>query len=285
MAALERALGESDIEQCMRLVAEAGWNQTANDWKTIFQIGEARGLFNADALIASAAIVRHDPVGWICMVLVAPSEQRRGHATRLLNWAGERLKELGLIAGLDATPAGRNVYLPLGYHDIYPITRLQAATPLRSAGTPPALAARSIGVGDVGSVLGSILALDRRAFGADRGELLASLIRRRPDIATAAFEGDECVGFVLAREGLRATQLGPVVARDEDIAIALLDGALRTIEGAVFIDAPDRHLKLRAWLEAHGFTAQRPFMRMLRGCDRPFDDSSLIFALTGPEFA
>ncbi len=285
MAASERALGESDVDQCMHLVAGAGWNQTANDWKTIFQIGEARGLFNGDALIASAAIVRHDPIGWICMVLVAPSEQRRGHATRLLNWAGERLKELGLIAGLDATPAGRTVYLPLGYHDIYPITRLQAATPLRPAGAPPALAARSIGVDDVDSVLGSILALDRRAFGADRGELLASLIRRRPDIATAAFDGDECVGFVLAREGLRATQLGPVVARDEDIAIALLDGALRKIEGAAFIDAPDRHQKLRAWLEAHGFTAQRPFMRMLRGSDRPFDDSSLIFALTGPEFA
>ncbi len=281
MAASERALGESDIEQCMQLVAGAGWNQTANDWKTVFQIGEARGLFDGDALIASAAIVRHGPVGWICMVLVAPSEQRRGHATRLLNWAGERLKELGLIAGLDATPAGRNVYLPLGYHDIYPITRLQASPPLRPAGALPVLAVRSIGIDDVGS----ILALDRRAFGADRGELLASLIRRRPDIATAAFDGDACAGFALAREGLRATQLGPVVARDEDIAIALLDGALRKVEGAVFIDAPDRHLKLRAWLEAHGFTAQRPFMRMLRGSDRPFDDSSLIFALTGPEFA
>lgn len=277
----ERRLASSDIDACMRLVAEAGWNQTENDWKTIFKIGEGRGLFDDGMLVASAAIVRYGPIGWVCMVLVTQSHQRRGLATRLLNWAGDRLEELGLTAGLDATPAGRHVYLRLGYEDIYPITRMQADEPTRPSAADASSSLRPIGKAEIELVT----TLDRRAFGADRRPLLESLAGRRPDIAMAAFEGVECLGFVLGREGRRATQIGPLVARGEAIAEDLLRGALARTHGPVFIDIPDRHQPLRACLEEHGFSPQRAFTRMLRGRADPFDDDAVIFALTGPEFA
>lgn len=281
MAILERPLADADLDACLRLVAEAGWNQTANDWQTIFEIGETRGLFDNGTLIASAAIVLHGPVGWVCMVLVTPGAQRRGHATHLLNWAGDRLDELGLTPGLDATPAGRHVYLNLGYVDIYPITRMQCDLPGSRQDSASAPAIRALTQDD----LPALLALDQTAFGLDRGALLASLIRRRPDLAAGMFDGDTCLGFALAREGRRATQIGPVVARDETRAVALLHHVLDMSEGAVFIDVPDLHATLRTALEGRGFTVQRPFTRMLRGKTQAFDDPTLVFALTGPEFA
>lgn len=281
MTILERPLAEADINDCLRLVAEAGWNQTANDWQTIFEIGETCGLFDDGTLIATAAIVLHGPVGWVCMVLVTPSAQRRGHATRLLNWAGKRLDELGLTPGLDATPAGRQVYVQLGYNDIYPITRMQCDAPLPHAAENTDVSIRPLTADD----LDAMLALDKDAFGLDRAALLTSLIRRRPDLACGVFDGDTCLGFALAREGRRATQVGPVVARDERLAIALVNHVLDTSDGSVFIDVPDLHTDLRAILEARGFTAQRPFTRMLRGKTEAFDDNRLVFALTGPEFA
>lgn len=277
----ERPLQARDIEGCLRLVAEAGWNQTENDWLTILEIGEARGLFRQGQLIASAAIVRHGPIGWICMVLVQTTEQRQGLATHLLRWAVQRLDEIGLTPGLDATPAGREVYLKLGFEDIYGVTRLQCGTPRPTERRLSGPAPRSIGPAD----LEAISQFDRRAFGADRGALLASLIQRRPDLALATFEGDECTGFALAREGRKATQIGPVVARDEATALDLLQTVLNKFDGPVFLDLLDRHVEARRWLEDHGFTAQRPFTRMLRGQGKPFDDSRLVFALTGPEFA
>ncbi|MEP9398583.1 GNAT family N-acetyltransferase [Mesorhizobium sp. KR2-14] len=281
MTILERPLAEADTDACLRLVAEAGWNQTANDWKTIFEIGETCGLFQDGTLIATAAIVLHGPVGWVCMVLVTPSAQRRGHATHLLKWAGNRLDELGLTAGLDATPAGRQVYLHLGYTDIYPITRMQCDGPLPRATTNSSPAIRAVMADD----LDALLALDHDAFGIDRSALVASLIRRRPDLASGIFDGDTCLGFVLAREGRRATQVGPLVARDEALAVELLHHVLDRSEGPVFIDLPDGHVALRAALEARNFTAQRTFTRMLRGKTQAFDDTRLVFALTGPEFA
>jgi GNAT superfamily N-acetyltransferase len=277
----ERPLDAQDIEGCLRLVAEAGWNQTENDWLTIFEIGEARGLFRQDQLIATAAIVRHGPIGWICMVLVKTTEQRQGLATHLLNWAVQRLEEIGLTAGLDATPAGREVYLKLSFEDVYGVTRLQCEKPqaiqLKFSGPAP----RSIGQAH----LAAISQFDRRAFGAERGALLASLIERRPDLALATFEGAECTGFTLAREGRKATQIGPVVARDNATALDLLQKVLTKVDGPVFLDLLDRHVEARRWLEDHGFSEQRPFTRMLRGRREPFDDSGLVFALTGPEFA
>lgn len=277
----ERPLHAQDIEGCLRLVAEAGWNQTENDWLTILEIGEARGLFRQDQLIATAAIVRHGPIGWICMVLVKTTEQRQGLATHLLNWAVQRLEELGLTPGLDATPAGREVYLKLGFEDIYGVTRLQCQKPRPTERQLSGPAPRSIG----SARLEAIAQINRRAFGADRGALLASLMQRRPDLALATFEGDECTGFALAREGRKATQIGPVVARNEATALDLLQIVLNKVDGPVFMDLLDRHVVARRWLEEHGFSEQRPFTRMLRGQGRPFDDSRLIFALTGPEFA
>lgn len=277
----ERPLQARDIEGCLRLVAEAGWNQTENDWLTILEIGEARGLFRQDQLIATAAIVRHGPIGWICMVLVKTTEQRQGLATHLLNWAVQRLDEIGLTPGLDATPAGRKVYLKLGFKDIYGVTRLQCEKPRPTKRACSGPEPRSIGQAQ----LESISQFDRRAFGADRGALLDSLIKRRPDLALAKFEGDECTGFALAREGRKATQIGPVVARNEATALDLLQTVVKKVDGPVFTDLLDRHVEVRRWLEDHGFTAQRPFTRMLRGQRQPFDDSRLVFALTGPEFA
>lgn len=288
MTILERPLAQTDIDACLRLVAEAGWNQTANDWELVFKIGETCGLFEDGTLIATAAIVLHQPVvGWVCMVLVTPDAQRRGYATRLLNWAGRRLDELGLTPGLDATPAGRQVYLNLGYSDIYPITRLQCDAPLaRPAAisqnfSNPDLAIRAVTQND----LAAMLVLDRDAFGIDRGTLLASLIARRPDLASGIFDGDTCLGFVLAREGRHATQIGPLVARDAGLASSLLHHVLDKSEGPVFIDVPDRHVELHAALAARAFTAQRPFTRMLCGKTQAFDDARCVFALTGPEFA
>ena len=49
------------------------------------------------------------------MVLVTKEWQKRGFATRLLQTCIERLEENGLVPVLDATPAGENVYRPLGF--------------------------------------------------------------------------------------------------------------------------------------------------------------------------
>lgn len=275
------ALTEADIPRCMALSTEAGWNQNEADWRRIMGSGEAHGLVDADALIASSAILTYGKAfGWICMILVTGSAQRRGHAIRLMKDCIERLEQRGLVAGLDATPAGRTVYVQLGFEDIYPITRLYAAQPAADDKRDGGLTITPLNAADWPDVL----ALDATSFGSDRASLLRALQNDRPDLAFVARRNGTLAGFALGRGGRFATHIGPVVASEQSIACDLINAALHRGLGPVSIDVPDHQAALMAWLEHNGFNRQRGFMRMLRGRKTAFGEPQLTMAITGPEF-
>ncbi|MEO1103624.1 MAG: GNAT family N-acetyltransferase, partial [Pseudomonadota bacterium] len=256
-----RRLGEADLARCLERTAEAGWNQTANDWRLVFEIGEAVGLFRGEGLAATAAIVPHaDGVGWICKVLTAQAERRKGHATRLMGWAVSRISELGRIAGLDATPLGAAVYGRLGFTTTQTLTRLGAQS-VRPAPFPEAGAIRPLTADN----LDDVRAYDCVRFGGDRSVLLRALLARRPDLGRVAWQGDAVAGFVLGRDGSKASHIGPVVANDDAVAMALIAGVAAGT-GPTIINVMDARTNVRHWLVASGFAVQRPFLRMLRGC-------------------
>jgi hypothetical protein len=78
-------------------------------------------------------------------------------------------------------------------------------------------------------------------------------------------------------------QLGPLVARDEATAIGLLGRGLSAVEPPLYVDVVDHAPRLRAWLEARGFTLQRPFTRMVRGLAAAPGDEKLVYLVAGPE--
>ena len=65
---------------------------------------------------------------WISMVLVTASEQRQGLARWLLRHCIDGCSAQKLVPLLDATPAGRAVYLGLGFQDCWTMRRLVATT-------------------------------------------------------------------------------------------------------------------------------------------------------------
>lgn len=280
MFAVEQ-LGPADIHGCETLSAEAGWNQTADDWSFLLTRGEVFGIRADGRVIASAAAMPYPPAAsWICMVLVTAAERRKGHASCLLAHCRARNAELGLVSGLDATPAGRSVYLGLGFRDALSVMRIRAAR------IGPAAAASASVVPAGPADLDAILDYDRKAFGADRGALLRHLLARMPAIAQVVRDGGRLAGFVLGRDGRTATQIGPLVADDEAIAIHLAEAALgRVPDRPVVIDVPLHQSRLRGWLARIGFAEERPFTRML-DADAPLPgDLARLMAITGPEFS
>lgn len=276
-----RALRPDDLPACRALSDEAGWNQTDADWRIILAQAGTRGIERDGRLVATAAVFPYGGrIGWICMVLVTASAQRQGLATRLMRWAIGHARRRGLVAGLDATPAGRAVYQQLWFRDLYPVTRLHRA----GAGSLPPVSGPSpqpLREAD----LDAVAAFDRVRFGADRAALLAALRARMPHAAVVLRDGaGQVAGYGLARDGVRATQIGPVVAVAEEQATALAQAVIGACPGPLLCDVPDRHERLRAMLNGAGFAPQRPFMRMALGVDEPLDHPEAIFALTGPEF-
>jgi hypothetical protein len=49
------------------------------------------------------------------------------------------------------------------------------------------------------------------------------------------------------------------------------------------IDVPLEHVRVNAWLEAHGFAVERPFTRMQHGVAKPYGRLEKTFAIAGPE--
>ena len=114
--------------------------------------------------------------------------------------------------------------------------------------------------------------------------MLAGLRGRLPAAELVAERAGRVVGFALGRDGAVAAQIGPLIADDEAIATALLARALDRLEGPLFVDLADSKQELRVFLDARGFSAVRPFTRMLYGSSTRFDDPARTFAVIGPEF-
>ena len=269
-----------DAARGAALSEEIGWNQNRADWRYMLANGFGYGRTDADGkLVGSAMALGYGAFAWVCMVLVSPDRRRRGIATDLTNRVLADLEGAATVAGLDATPDGREVYRHLGFEDIYRIERHWAESVAPAAAPRIAASVAPAGAADIAA----IAHYDAAGFGADRRALLASLIERQPGRAFVARAGDGVTGYALAREGRQATQIGPLVADDSDTAIALAAHALAGLDGRAVLDCPSRHGAMIEWLKASGFAYQRPYIRMLRGRSEPLDDADLVFALAGPE--
>jgi GNAT superfamily N-acetyltransferase len=267
-ASTEHALGPQHLAGCAALSKSANWNQNEADWRLMLELGHGWGLSLGDGtLIASTLVLPYGDFAWISMVLVHPAHRRQGHASRLLGVAIADLRSRGLTPILDATPAGREVYRQEGFRDTWTFKRFHLSQPLRVSESAQPITDWS-----------RLLPLDAEAFGADRRSLLRALAARLPQAALASDQG-----FVLGREGREARQIGPLIARDEATAMALLRSALATVAAPLYVDVVDHAPKVQQWLQAHGFTFQRPFTRMVHGAARAPGNEKLVYLVAGPE--
>ena len=315
-----------DVADCLALSTVANWNQTAADWSLMLAAGWGWGWGRGpggggdgdgggdggepgqDGLVASALALPFPaptglPFAWISMVLVHPAWRGLGLATRLVDTAVAALRGQGIVAVLDATPAGFPVYRRLGFEPTWGFARYRREAAAARDGTNGGKAAGhaqahaeaydAVNGGEVDCGLTirplsaadwpAIVALDRPAFGADRGDLLRALAARLPAVATVAERHGKLIGYCLGRDGREASQLGPLLAPDPATARALLVTALAAVPGPVHLDLADRHDGLLPWLEALGFRHQRPFTRMVLGASTAPGDAAPLVLMAGPE--
>lgn len=277
-----KPIAPEESESVWPLSIEAGWNQNVADWRFMLGAGRGFGCMGSDGAWQASSLVL--PLGqnlaWISMVLVTQDRRRGGVGTALLKKCIGEVRAAGAVAGLDATDQGRPIYLPLGFRDLYPISRWHFDGVRHAAHVPAGLTLRPVVAAD----LPRLALYDRPLTGMERPAILVHLALRQPGRAWIADDpAGKIVGFVLGREGRVATSLGPIVADREEIALALLSAAAAAAPGPFIVDVPQAHGTLRTWLEAQGGSSPRGYMRMTLGTAKKLDDPSHVFALAGPE--
>ena len=271
-----------DVPLGMRLKEQAGWNQTEADWKRFLDL-EPDGCFVGELEGVAAATLTtctFGPVAWVAMVLVDQPLRGRGLAKALLAHALDFLERRGVRSvRLDATPLGQPLYEKLGFVVEYELARYQGVLPPRGA------AARPPGVGEeplLAEHMEQLCCLDRAVAGADRRKLLLRLLVENPGAVKAVQEGGAVTGFIMAREGSGALQIGPCVGSAAAAPVLLRDAWWRYAGRPVYVDIPTGNTPAVALAEAVGLAVQRPFLRMCRGPSagkRP----EQLWASSGPE--
>ncbi|MBL7697427.1 MAG: GNAT family N-acetyltransferase [Chitinophagaceae bacterium] len=267
-----RDMTVADIPAGLSLCRSAGWNQLENDWNVFLSLSKYgnRVAVNDDGKIVGTVttITYEDRFSWIGMVLVDPAMKRQGIGTQLLRESLELLANQETIK-LDATPAGREVYLKLGFEDEYVLSRMMSTQKVSLKNSSP---------GKKGSFF-SIADTDKKVFGASRKDLLQLYHEAFPEFCFIKNSSNYCFG----RRGYNFTQIGPVVADSAEQAIELTTAALNNIEGAVVLDVMENSA-FSGWLNSIGFVEQRKLIRMYRGKNNFPGIPAKQFAILGPEF-
>lgn len=272
-----RPLTAADIPYGLQLTSQAGWNQTAADWRRCLDL-EPEGCFAAEldgAVVGTTTTCTFGSVAWIALVLVDAAVRRRGIGGALVSHALAWLEARGVRSiWLDATPLGQPVYERLGFEPEFTLCRFH--------GKPNAARPRVDALPlDAGHVPACAL-LDQSIIETDRSRLLVRLFSDCPQHAHVALRDGEIRGFIAARQGAHAVQVGPCLG-DGQAGPALLTGAWQALAGQrVFTDIPVPNREAAELAESAGLTVQRQLLRMRRG-DRLRYDLAGLWASSGPE--
>ena len=278
-----RSMQPGDIEAAMKLSNAEGWNQLEKDWKLFIDNPEnVTVLAQSDNKIigTTTAINYENRVAWIGMVLVDKEYRGQGVSKLLITNILKKLEHCTSIK-LDATPLGEQVYKKFDFKLEYLIARM-ANTSVKNFGSHD-----DDGLTEQiqSNHIQEIIALDEIVFGANRTQVIKSVVNEYPNKAWQLKRNNRISGFVLGRDGYKYHHVGPVEASNILDAKILITKALKNLVGQpVVIDVLSDKEDLLQWLNSIGFIKQREFVRMYRK-ENPFPGIiDKHYLICGPEF-
>ncbi|TPK43907.1 GNAT family N-acetyltransferase [Mesorhizobium sp. B2-5-4] len=239
-----RAFGPDHIEGAVVLSRQENWPHRPQDWQMALQLSNGAVALDDQGRVTGTILVT--PYGADCaminMVIVDRTVRGKGLGRRLMDrafaLAGDR--PLRLVATADGMP----LYEKLGF--------VPSGTIRQHQGSVAKLGAQ----GDVEAAdaadLREIKALDRDAYGADRGALIDALAERGQ---FAVIRRDGAIGaYAAIRPFGRGEVIGPVIAGSIDEAKALIGFFAAARAGAFLRVDTDSGTGIAGWLEEIGLT-------------------------------
>lgn len=261
--------GPEHLDAAVNLSRQAGWPHRIEDWQMALALSEGLVAVEDDRVVGTVLVTSYKAdCATINMVIVDEAMRGRGLGSRLmdaaLRIAGNR--PLRLVATADGLP----LYEKLGFRETGAVLQHQgiAADLLAPVTTSAANAAD----------LDAIAKLDQRAFGADRGELIAYLAKVG-EFAVIRRDG-HVAAFAALRAFGRGEVIGPVVAGNVDDAKALVAHFIAMRPGRFLRVDTTADAGLSAWLVEQGLAHVGGGIAMMQPpARRPVNPAAATFAL------
>ncbi|MFE3328725.1 GNAT family N-acetyltransferase [Streptomyces sp. NPDC059176] len=241
-----RRLNTADLVACADLSEDRGWPREEHKWGLLLAAGTGYGIDDPSGkgLVCACVVTSYGPgLAAIGMVLVAERYARQGVGRRLMKHV---LAEYdGIPLTLHATPYGQPLYEELGFIETGRAEMVRGF--FRTTGAAPAATTRPATAED----LLAVLRLDAEVFGRDRTHMITRLPAFADQLQVAE-DGGVLTGYAAAWPNMETHVVGPLIARDNDTAKALIVSLADGTDRPLRTDIDVRHGELLDWLRASG---------------------------------
>lgn len=277
-----RQLTRDEVETCVSWAAAEGWNPGLHDADAFWAQDPAGfwGVDGDDGLVGCASAIAYDGAfGFWGFFIVRPDlrGQRIGSliARTTIGGLQQRLDD-GAAIGLDGVFAQQDYYASLGFSFSHRNLRMEG---VGAAGL--VVEHELVAQADVDA--DALLAFDTEHFGIARPRFLQAWSRPADGVALAAVEDGAVVGTGVVRRARDGFKIGPLFARDPDVAESLYAALSAHADGeALFLDVPENNPDAVALAERHALVEGFGCARMYLG-DPPPTPWQRIYGVTSFE--
>ena len=242
---------QEKIEDIVALSSYIGWDYNREEVETVFNSGIVYGVWNErKELIASAAIILYgEALASIGMVIVHPDYKGRGIGKAITSSCMNSVSARTSIM-LIATDEGKPLYEKLGFRAVSYVSKYicNSYNPnYNCQGNEEYV--MNYKEGD----LEEIIKIDEGAFGTSRNEFLKQRIMQSDQCIVVKDTKENVVGYGLSIQTPENKIIGPVVAKNEEIAMRIVHDLAKRHNGKLRIDVLEGKKDFMKVLESSGF--------------------------------
>ncbi len=261
----------SCLPDFMALVAEVGWPHNYEDISSLLLLGRPwRAMDHQSSETIGVAVwwPMGREYGRVGLVIVSPKHQGRGIGQAMMHKVIEDAGARSLM--LLSTEDGKPLYEKLGFESVGLTQRHQgqyAHSPTSESGIRPGSPEN----------LDEIIELDAVVTGFDRSPMITQMFN--DGMTNLLRVNDQVTGYAITRPFGLGHVLGPLIARNDDDAEALIAATARP--GVLRVDRPIEAENLGRFLEARDLSGHEITHSMARGAPPKSGGQGCIFSMAG----
>ncbi|HGG0584822.1 MULTISPECIES: GNAT family N-acetyltransferase [Bacillus] len=275
-------LSKEQIGDIVALSSYIGWDYNREEIDTVFNSGIVYGVWNErKELIASAAIILYgEALASIGMVIVHPDYKGRGIGKVITNSCMSSVSAQTLIM-LIATDEGKPLYEKLGFRVVSYVSKYICNS--YNANHKCAENEECMMVYKEGDLEG-IIKIDEGAFGTSRNEFLKQRIMQSEQCVVVKDTKEDVVGYGISIQTPENKIIGPVVAKNNAMAMRIVHDLARGHNGKLRMDVPEGKNDFMKELEIAGFKKVNTPPIMMKNSNRLLKRNGELYSIAAQIF-
>ncbi|WP_166702227.1 GNAT family N-acetyltransferase [Bacillus albus] len=275
-------LRKEKIEDIVALSSYIGWDYNREEVETIFNLGIVYGVWNErKKLIASAAIILYgEALASIGMVIVHPDYKGRGIGKVITNSCMNSVSARTPIM-LIATDEGKPLYKKIGFRVVSYVSKYICNS---YNANHKCAEAEEYMMGYKEEDLEGIIKIDEGAFGTSRNEFLKQRIMQSDQCVVVKDTKENVVGYGISIQTPENKIIGPIVAKNDAMAMRIVHALARGHNGKLRMDVPEGKDNFLKELEIAGFKKANIPPIMLKNSDQLLKRNNELYSIAAQIF-